>query len=69
MKITTRTVGKCKVLDCSGELILGPATAALRKSIREAVQDGTSKVVLNLGDVSQIDSSGFRELINSHLHL
>ena len=69
MEITTRTVGKCKILDCSGKLNLGPATIAFRKAVREAVQDGTSKVVLNLDDVSYIDSGGIGELISSHIHV
>ena len=68
MEITIRRIGKCKVLDCSGKLMIGPATASLSKAIREAVQEGTSKVILNLGDVSYIDSSGFGELIGGHLY-
>jgi len=69
MKITTRNVGKCKVLDCSGPITLGPATAALRKAIREAVQDGTPKVVLNLGDVPYVDSGGIGELVSGYVHV
>ena len=69
MEITVRNAGKCKVLDCSGPITLGPATAALRKAIRDAVQDGTSKVVLNLGSVSYIDSGGIGELISSFVHI
>ena len=69
MKIKTRIVGKCKVLDCSGPLTLGPGTAAIRKEIREAVQDGTAKVVLNFKDVPYIDSTGIGELISSHIHV
>lgn len=69
MNITTRKVGKCKILDCSGELILGPPTAALRNAIREAVQDGTKKLVLNLGKVRYIDSAGIGELISGYTHV
>ncbi len=69
MKINTRTIGKCKILDCSGELVLGPATETLRNAIREAVQDGTQKLVLNLGKVTLIDSCGIGELISGLVHL
>ena len=69
MKITTRTVGKCKVLDCSGKLTLGPATADLREAIREAVQDGTSKIVLNLRDVPHTDMHGISELVSGFVYL
>jgi len=69
MKISTRNVGKCKVLDCSGQITLGPATAALRKAIREAAQDGTKRIVLNLADVNFMDSPGIGELISGYIHL
>ena len=69
MEITIRIVGKCKILDCKGRLTLGPATAALRKTVREAVQDGTSKLVLNLAGVTYIDSSGIGEMISGYTHL
>ena len=69
MEIAIRKVGKCKILDCRGKLILGPATATLRKTIREAVEDGTSKIVLNLADVSYIDSSGIGEMIAGYVHV
>jgi len=69
MEISTRIVGKCKVLDCRGPITLGPPTAALRDAIREAVQDGTAKVVLNLGDVPYIDSAGIGELISGFVHV
>lgn len=68
MEIKTRNVGKCKILDCRGPITLGPATAALRQAIREAVQDGPSKTVLNLGDVPYIDSTGIGELISGFVH-
>jgi anti-sigma B factor antagonist len=69
MEITTRTVGQCKVLDCHGQLTFGPSTTVLRQAIREAVKDGTSKVALNLADVSYLDSSGIDEMINGYVHV
>jgi len=69
MEIATRIVGKCKALDCRGEITLGPATAAIRNAIREAVQDGTPRVILNLAKVSYIDSAGIGELISGYIHV
>jgi len=69
MEITTRTVGKCNILDCSGKLILGPATATLREAIRKAFKDGVSRVVLNLAHVNYIDSSGIGEMISGYVHV
>jgi len=69
MEITTRTVGKCKVLDCSGPITLGPATATLREAIREAVLNDTTKVILNLGNVGYIDSAALGEIISGYVHV
>ena len=69
MEIVIRRAGKCKVLDCIGPLTLGQASLALRKAIREVVQDGTSKVILNLKDVRSIDSGGLGEMISGYVHV
>ena len=69
MEIKTRKVGKCKVMECSGSLTLGPATASIRDAIREAVKDGTQKLVLDLGKISYIDSVGIGELIAGYVHV
>jgi len=69
MEITTCTVGKCIVLDCSGKLTLGSATATFREAIREAVRDGTSKVILNLDKVTHMDSSGLGEIVWGYTHV
>ncbi|MFH1574849.1 MAG: STAS domain-containing protein [Acidobacteriota bacterium] len=69
MEITTRTVGKGVVLDCSGKITLGPATMTVRNAIREAIQGGNRKLVLNLKDVPYIDSSGIGELVSSYTHV
>jgi anti-sigma B factor antagonist len=68
MEITTRTIGKCKVLDCNGKLTLGHATATLRNVVREAVKNGALKIILNLKNVPYIDSSGIGEMISSQLY-
>ena len=69
MEINTREVGKCKVLECSGALTLGSATAATRNAIRDAAQDGTQRIVLDLGNITYIDSGGIGELIAGYVHL
>lgn len=69
MEIKTRNVGKCKILDCKGPITLGPDTAALRKAIRAAALDEPLKMVLNLGDVPYVDSSGIGELISGFVHV
>jgi anti-sigma B factor antagonist len=65
MKIENRTVGDVHILDCSGKIMLGEGTMAVRNSVREVLKNGGKKIVLNLGDVNYIDSSGIGELVSS----
>jgi len=65
MKIETRTVGEVHVLDCSGKITLGEGTMAIRNTVREVLKNGGKKIVLNLGDVNYIDSSGIGELVST----
>ena len=63
-RLTTRQVGDVSVVDVSGRITLGEASSNLRETIRELVSKGNKKILLNLGDVSYIDSSGIGELVS-----
>jgi anti-sigma B factor antagonist len=65
MKIENRTVGDVHILDCSGKIMLGEGTMAVRNSVRELLKNGGKKIILNLGEVNYIDSSGIGELVSS----
>jgi anti-sigma B factor antagonist len=65
MKIEMRTVGDVHILDCSGKITLGEGTMAIRNTVRETLKNGGKKILLNLGDVNYIDSSGIGELVSS----
>ena len=65
MKIETRTVGDVHILDISGKITLGEGTMAVRNTVREVLKNGGKKIILNLGDVNYIDSSGIGELVSS----
>ncbi len=66
MKIETRKVGDVTVLDCSGKITLGEGTMTVRNTVREILKNGGKKIILNLGDVNYIDSSGIGELVSSY---
>jgi anti-sigma B factor antagonist len=57
-------VGDVTVIDVSGRITLGEGSSALRDALRELVAKGNKKILLNLGDVSYIDSSGIGELVS-----
>jgi len=61
---TTREVGAITLVDLSGRISLGEGSALLRKTIRDLLEDGNNKILLNLGDVNYIDSSGIGELVS-----
>jgi anti-sigma B factor antagonist len=63
--MTTREVGPVTILDLSGRISLGEGSALLRKTIRDLLEGGQSKILLNLGDVNYIDSSGIGELVSA----
>jgi anti-sigma B factor antagonist len=66
LRSTCRTIGDISVLDISGKITLGEGSATLRRNIRELVDGGQRKIVLNLEDVDYIDSSGIGELVAAH---
>lgn len=66
MKIESRTVGEVTILDCSGKITLGEGTMTVRNTVREVLKNGGKKIILNLGDVSYIDSSGIGELVSTY---
>ncbi len=65
MRIETRTAGDIHILDCSGKITLGEGTMAVRNAVRDILKNGGKKIILNLGDVNYIDSSGIGELVSS----
>jgi anti-sigma B factor antagonist len=63
---TCREVGDVTVIDFSGKITLGEASATLRTMVRGLVEQGRRKILLNLDDVDYIDSSGIGELVGAH---
>ena len=65
MKASTRQVDGITIIDLSGRITLGEGSVVLRDAIRDVVAAGNKKILLNLGDVTYIDSSGIGELVSS----
>ena len=64
VQVTNRVVGDVSVVDVVGRITLGEGASALRENIRGLVGKGNKKILLNLNDVSYIDSSGIGELVS-----
>ena len=61
---TTREYSGITLVDLSGRIALGDGSALLRKTIRDLLEEGRVRIILNLGDVNYIDSSGIGELVS-----
>ena len=66
LEVNERQAGDVTILDMSGSVRMGEGAISLRNSIRGLVEDGKKKILLNLGGVKNIDSSGIGELIANY---
>jgi len=62
-KLSTRRADSVFIVDLAGKITAGEALSALRQTIRDEVAKGHNRILLNLKDVSYVDSSGLGELI------
>jgi anti-sigma B factor antagonist len=65
-KVKIRHVEGVTVLEVSGRITLGEGGVTLRDAIQEALKTGTKKLVLDLGGVTYMDSSGVGELTGAY---
>ena len=65
MKTSTRQVDGVTIVDLSGRITLGEGSVTLRETVRDLLSQGNKKILLNLGDVNYIDSSGIGELVSA----
>jgi anti-sigma B factor antagonist len=65
MKVATRQVDGVTILDLSGRITLGEGSVTLRDAVHDLLTKGSRKILLNLGDISYIDSSGIGEMVSA----
>src|SRR5438552_19176711 len=65
MKSSTRQIDGVTVVDLSGRITLGEGSVILRDTVRDLLSKGSKKILLNLGEVNYIDSSGIGELVSA----
>ena len=66
MRIDTRTVNGVTVLDLHGKITIGEGSVEVRDKVRSLLENQSKKILLNLGDVSYVDSSGIGELVSCY---
>jgi anti-sigma B factor antagonist len=67
MEIHERTVGDVNVLDLKGKLVHGESDELLRRTVKEKLEGGKSKILLNLAETSYMDSTGLGGLVSCNL--
>ena len=66
LKISNRQVDGVGVVELSGRIVLGEESNAMREQIKGMLAAGQKKIVLNLADVTYIDSAGLGALVAAH---
>lgn len=66
LKMTTREVDGVAVVALDGRIVLGEESNALREKVKSLVAEGKKKIVLNMENVSFIDSAGLGTLVAAH---
>lgn len=66
MNITTRTHDDITILQPEGKITLGDGDQELGEAVRQALEKGARKIVLNLEKVTYMDSSGVGELVGCY---
>jgi anti-sigma B factor antagonist len=66
MQSAARQIGGVTILDISGRITVGEGNIILREIVRDLAEKGAKAIVLNLGEVQYVDSSGIGELVKAH---
>ena len=67
LQLSERTIGDVVIIDLSGKITLGDGgDVMLKDKVRSLLQQGRKKLIMNLGDVSYVDSAGLGELVRAH---
>ena len=62
-----REAGSITIVDLRGSIDLGEASLTLRRAIRNLVESGRTKIILNLCEVNSMDSAGVGELVGAYM--
>ena len=64
--IVEKIIDGVMMVDLRGRITLGPETEAVRSKLKQLVNAGHQRLILNLGEVTYLDSSGLSTLIASY---
>ena len=62
MKSSNRDVGDIRIIELGGKITIGTGDVKIRELISQALDDGKTNILFDLGNVTAIDSSGIGEM-------
>ena len=66
MKMSHRSKDGVTILEPKGKITIGVGDIALREAVDETLEGGSKNILINLHDVTTIDSSGIGELVSAY---
>jgi anti-sigma B factor antagonist len=66
VELTNRQVGDVTVIDAKGRITLGEGSSDFRDTIKELVAKGQKNILVNLAQITYIDSSGIGEMVSGY---
>jgi anti-sigma B factor antagonist len=66
LRANVRRAGDVSIVDLAGRITLGEGSGLVRSTIKDLVNSGQKNILVNLKDVSYIDSAGLGELVGSY---
>ena len=66
LKMTNREVDGVSVVALDGRIVLGEESNALREKMKSMIAEGKKKIVLNMSNITFIDSAGLGTLVAAH---
>jgi anti-sigma B factor antagonist len=67
VQMTNSEVDGVSVVELDGRIVLGEESNSLREKLKSLVAAGKKKIVLNVGNIKYIDSTGLGTLVAAHL--
>jgi anti-sigma B factor antagonist len=65
--MTSKEIYGVAVVALNGRIILGQESSSLREKVKSLLAEGKKKIVLNMADVTYIDSAGLGMLVAAHV--
>jgi len=65
--VSIRHEGKVAIIDLSGRITLNEGAGSIRSTVKAVMEGGHQDILLNMSDVTYIDSAGLGELSSAYI--